>query len=90
MLRQQATGSKRTEAPCLRITPARPATGAPSRRGEEVNAGAARGFFVNRPTGSRAAVVFKCRVDDVDISRYGRTCEEGKKIGWRDGIRAIP
>jgi len=26
---------------------------------------------------------------EVSISYYGRTYEEGKKIGWRDGIRAI-
>jgi hypothetical protein len=26
---------------------------------------------------------------EVGISYYGRTYEEGKKINWRDGIRAI-
>ena len=26
---------------------------------------------------------------EVSISYYGRTYEEGKKIGWRDGVRAI-
>jgi len=30
-----------------------------------------------------------CRVYEVGISYYGRTYEEGKKIGWRDGFRAI-
>jgi glycosyltransferase involved in cell wall biosynthesis len=30
-----------------------------------------------------------CRVYEVGISYYGRTYEEGKKIGWKDGIRAI-
>ena len=30
-----------------------------------------------------------CRVYEVGISYYGRTYEEGKKIGWRDGVRAI-
>jgi hypothetical protein len=25
----------------------------------------------------------------VCISYYGRTYEEGKKIGWRDGFRAL-
>ena len=30
-----------------------------------------------------------CRVYEVGISYYGRTYEEGKKIGWRDGLRAI-
>lgn len=29
------------------------------------------------------------RVYEVGISYYGRTFEEGKKIGWRDGLRAI-
>ena len=29
------------------------------------------------------------RVYEVGISYYGRTYEEGKKIGWRDGVRAI-
>jgi glycosyltransferase involved in cell wall biosynthesis len=29
------------------------------------------------------------RVYEVPISYYGRTYEEGKKIGWRDGIRAL-
>jgi glycosyltransferase involved in cell wall biosynthesis len=31
----------------------------------------------------------RCRVYEVGISYYGRTYEEGKKIGWRDGVRAI-
>lgn len=29
------------------------------------------------------------RVYEVGISYYGRTYEEGKKIGWRDGVRAF-
>jgi glycosyltransferase involved in cell wall biosynthesis len=31
----------------------------------------------------------KCRIFEVGISYYGRTYEEGKKIGWRDGVRAF-
>ena len=31
----------------------------------------------------------KIRIYEVGISYYGRTYEEGKKIGWRDGFRAI-
>lgn len=31
----------------------------------------------------------KCRIYEVGISYYGRSYEEGKKIGWKDGIRAI-
>lgn len=29
------------------------------------------------------------RLYEVGISYYGRTYEEGKKIGWKDGVRAI-
>ena len=29
------------------------------------------------------------RIYEVGISYYGRTYEEGKKIGWKDGVRAI-
>ena len=29
------------------------------------------------------------RIYEVGISYYGRTYEEGKKIGWKDGIRAV-
>jgi glycosyltransferase involved in cell wall biosynthesis len=37
------------------------------------------------------AKVAKLRVPiyEISISYYGRTYEEGKKIGWRDGFRAI-
>jgi glycosyltransferase involved in cell wall biosynthesis len=31
----------------------------------------------------------KCRIYEVGISYYGRTYDDGKKIGWRDGVRAI-
>ena len=31
----------------------------------------------------------RCRIFEVGISYYGRTYEEGKKIGWRDGVRAM-
>jgi hypothetical protein len=30
-----------------------------------------------------------CRVYEVGISYAGRTYAEGKKIGWRDGVRAL-
>jgi hypothetical protein len=29
------------------------------------------------------------RIYEVGISYYGRTYDEGKKIGWKDGVRAI-
>jgi len=31
----------------------------------------------------------KCRVYEVSISYFGRSYEEGKKIGWKDGISAL-
>jgi glycosyltransferase involved in cell wall biosynthesis len=31
----------------------------------------------------------RCRIYEVGISYYGRTYEEGKKIGWKDGFRAL-
>ena len=31
----------------------------------------------------------KCRIYEVGIKYYGRTYEQGKKIGWKDGISAI-
>ena len=31
----------------------------------------------------------KVRIYEVAISYYGRTYAEGKKIGWRDGVRAL-
>jgi glycosyltransferase involved in cell wall biosynthesis len=30
-----------------------------------------------------------CRVDEVGISYYGRSYGEGKKIGWKDGVKAV-
>src|SRR3954466_9045228 len=30
-----------------------------------------------------------CRIYEVGISYAGRTYEEGKKIGWKDGVRAL-
>jgi Glycosyl transferase family 2 len=30
-----------------------------------------------------------CRIYEIGISYYGRTYREGKKIGWKDGVRAI-
>jgi hypothetical protein len=31
----------------------------------------------------------KVRIYEVGISYYGRTYAEGKKIGWKDGFRAL-
>jgi glycosyltransferase involved in cell wall biosynthesis len=38
---------------------------------------------------SRIAAIPKIRIYEVGISYYGRTYAEGKKIGWKDGFRAI-
>lgn len=38
---------------------------------------------------AKIARIPKVRIYEVGISYYGRTYEEGKKIGWKDGVRAI-
>ncbi|MCW8898668.1 MAG: glycosyltransferase family 2 protein [Flavobacteriales bacterium] len=38
---------------------------------------------------AKLAKVPNIRIYEVGISYYGRTFEEGKKIGWKDGVRAI-
>lgn len=38
---------------------------------------------------AKVARVPRVRIYEVGISYYGRTYEEGKKISWKDGIRAI-
>lgn len=38
---------------------------------------------------AKIARIPKIRIYEVGISYYGRTYEEGKKIGWQDGFRAI-
>jgi glycosyltransferase involved in cell wall biosynthesis len=38
---------------------------------------------------AKVARVPKVRIYEVGISYYGRTYKEGKKIGWKDGFRAI-
>lgn len=38
---------------------------------------------------AKIARVPNVRIYEVGISFYGRTYEEGKKIGWKDGFRAI-
>jgi glycosyltransferase involved in cell wall biosynthesis len=38
---------------------------------------------------AKIARVPKIRIYEVGISYYGRTYDEGKKIGWRDGFHAI-
>ena len=38
---------------------------------------------------AKIAKVKGLRIYEVGISYYGRTFEEGKKIGWKDGLEAI-
>lgn len=38
---------------------------------------------------AKVAKIKNVRIYEVGISYYGRTYEEGKKIGWRDGVRAM-
>ncbi len=33
--------------------------------------------------------ISEVRIYEIGISYYGRTYEEGKKIGWKDGLRAV-
>ena len=38
---------------------------------------------------AKIAKIPKIRIYEVGISYYGRTYDEGKKIGWKDGVHAI-
>jgi glycosyltransferase involved in cell wall biosynthesis len=38
---------------------------------------------------AKVAKLPECRIFEMGIAYYGRTYAEGKKIGWRDGFRAI-
>lgn len=46
-------------------------------------------FGIEPEITAKLARISKIRIYEVGISYYGRTYEEGKKIGWRDGFRAI-
>jgi hypothetical protein len=45
--------------------------------------------FGFEPEVTAKIAAMRCRVYEVGISYRGRTYDEGKKIGWRDGIRAL-
>ncbi|MCP4111867.1 MAG: glycosyltransferase family 2 protein, partial [Desulfobacteraceae bacterium] len=45
--------------------------------------------FGFEPEITAKVAAMRCRVYEIGISYYGRTYEEGKKIGWKDGVRAI-
>ncbi len=38
---------------------------------------------------AKIAKIKDIRIYEVGISYYGRTFEEGKKIGWKDAVRAL-
>ena len=46
------------------------------------------GFAVEPEIVAKVATL-DCRIFEVGISYYGRSYEEGKKIGWRDAFRAL-
>lgn len=46
-------------------------------------------FGIEPEITAKLAKVPKIRIYEVGISYYGRTYEEGKKIGWKDGFRAL-
>src|SRR6516165_6284046 len=46
-------------------------------------------FGVESELVAKIAKLRGCRIFEVGISYYGRTYEEGKKIAWRDGFRAL-
>ena len=45
--------------------------------------------FEPEVTAKLAKYTPKLRIYEVAVSYYGRTYEDGKKIGWRDGVRAL-
>jgi len=47
-----------------------------------------KGFGIEPELTSKVARK-KCRIYEVGISYYGRSYNEGKKINWRDGVRAV-
>lgn len=46
-------------------------------------------FGIEPEITAKLARIPKIKIYEVGISYYGRTYEEGKKIGWKDGFRAI-
>ncbi len=45
--------------------------------------------FGFEPEVTAKIAALRCRIYEVGISYDGRTYAEGKKIGWRDGVRAV-
>jgi glycosyltransferase involved in cell wall biosynthesis len=46
-------------------------------------------FGIEPEITAKLAKIKKIKIYEVGISYYGRTYDEGKKIGWKDGFRAI-
>lgn len=46
-------------------------------------------FGIEPEITAKISKISNVRIYEVGISYYGRTYEEGKKIGWKDGFRAI-
>ena len=46
-------------------------------------------FGVEPSTAKIAKIRPRLKIYEVGISYYGRTYEDGKKIGWKDGVKAI-
>jgi glycosyltransferase involved in cell wall biosynthesis len=47
------------------------------------------GFGIEIEISAQIALARRWRIYEVDISYYGRTYQEGKKINWRDGFKAL-
>jgi len=45
--------------------------------------------FGFEPEITAKVAAMKCRIYEVGVSYSGRTYDEGKKIGWRDGVHAV-
>jgi len=46
-------------------------------------------FGIEPEITSKISKIKNIRIYEVGISYYGRTYQDGKKIGWKDGFRAI-
>lgn len=46
-------------------------------------------FGIEPEITAKLSKIKRIKIYEVGISYYGRTYEEGKKIGWKDGLRAI-
>jgi len=47
------------------------------------------GFGFEIEISAQIALARRCRIYEVGISYFGRTYEEGKKVDWRDGVKAL-